>query len=402
MPVEAIDPGNSEFLLNDMISHYLARLRRDDPVHYCNGAIWGPYCSITRFHDIMHVDTNYATFSSSRAHGAITLFNAPAVDDRLQIFIAIDPPEHERQRAAVSQMFAPDNHAKMEELIRERTSKVRDELPRGETFNWADRVSIELTSLMLAALFDFPVEERHLLVHWSDVATSNKLADPNAPSEDEIKAELDQMLGYFSELWRKRAGAEAKFDIFSMLVHSPETRNMTSREMMGSLVLLIIGCNDTTRHSKTGGLLAQHENPDEMSKLRSNLKLIDTLVPEFIRWQTPLAHMRRTAVCDAELCGHKILAGEKVVIGYLSGNRDEEAIAEAHRFITHRPRAPQHLSFGFGLHRCLGNRLAELQLRVLWEEILRRFPVIEVVGSLVRLRSAFVRGFSELPVRIPA
>lgn len=401
MPLEAIDPGTSDYFFNDTIGHYFARLRRDDPVHFCNSPVWGPYWSVTRFHDIMHVDTNHAVFSSDWSNGGITLYNAPDVDDRLQMFIAMDPPEHERQRAAVSPMFAPGNLARMEDLIRQRTAKVLESLPRGETFNWVDRVAIELTSLMLATLFDFPVEDRHLLVHWSDVATSNKLADPNAPSEEEVKSELEQMLGYFSELWRARSGGAAKHDFLSMLAQNPQTRNMTSRELMGNLVLLIVGGNDTTRHSMTGGLLALSENQAEWTKLKSNPDLIPSLVPEIIRWQTPLAHMRRTAVSDTELGGRRIAAGDKVVMWYLSGNRDEAAIPDANRFIIDRPRARQHLSFGFGIHRCLGNRLAELQLRILWEEILKRFPVIEVVGPPVRVRSAFVRGFTNLPVRIP-
>jgi cytochrome P450 len=402
MPIEAIDPGTPEYFVQDTIGHYFARLRRDDPVHFCNSPIWGPYWSVTRFDDIMHVDTHHEVFSSDWSNGGITLFNSPAVEDRLQMFIAMDPPEHERQRSAISPIFAPGNLAKMGDLIRERTCTVLDRLPRGETFNWVDHVSIELTTLMLATLFDFPVEDRHLLAHWSDVFTSYKVADPNAPSDDEKRAELERMLVYFQRLWTASAKNDPKHDLVSMLTHNPETRNMSSRALMGNLVLLIVGGNDTTRHSMSGGLLALAENPHEWSKLRTNPALIETLVPEIIRWQTPLAHMRRTTVEDVELRGKKIKAGEKVVMWYISGNRDEHAIADANRFIIDRPRARQHLSFGFGIHRCLGNRLAEIQLRTLWEEILKRFPLIEIMAPPVRLRSAFVRGFKELLVRIPA
>lgn len=401
MPIAAIDPGIPEYFFQDTIGHYFARLRRDDPVHFCNSPIWGPYWSVTRFDDIMHVDTHHEVFSSDWSNGGITLFNSPAVEDRLQMFIAMDPPEHERQRSAISPIFAPGNLATMGDLIRERTCTVLDGLPRGETFNWVDHVSIELTTLMLATLFDFPVEDRHLLAHWSDVFTSYKVADPNAPSDDEKRAEMERMIAYFQRLWAASAKEDPKHDLVSMLAHNPETRNMSSRELMGNLVLLIVGGNDTTRHSMSGGLLALAENPHEWAKLRANPALTETLVPEIIRWQTPLAHMRRTTVADVELRGKKIKAGEKVVMWYISGNRDENAIVDANRFIIDRPRARQHLSFGFGIHRCLGNRLAELQLRILWEEILKRFPVIEVMAPPVRLRSAFVRGFKELLVRIP-
>jgi cytochrome P450 len=264
-----------------------------------------------------------------------------------------------------------------------------------------DKVSIELTTLMLATLFDFPLEDRRLLTWWSDVATMNKAINPDALDPAERMAELGKMLDYFTRLWNERVNAPPKTDLVSMLAHGPATRNMTPLEYMGNLVLLIVGGNDTTRNSMTGGLLALHDNPAEWAKLRANPALVESLVPEIIRWQTPLAYMRRTALRDIEFGGKAIKAGDKVAMWYLSGNRDDSAIEHADRFIVDRARPRQHLSFGFGIHRCVGNRLAELQLRVLWEEILQRFPVIEVVGEPVRVRSPFVRGFSQLPVRIP-
>jgi cytochrome P450 len=187
-----------------------------------------------------------------------------------------------------------------------------------------------------------------------------------------------------------------------MLAHNPATRNMGPLEYMGNLILLIVGGNDTTRNSMTGGLLALHEHPDELAKLRANPKLVDTLVPEIIRWQTPLAFMRRTATQDVEVGGQTIREGDKVAMWYLSGNRDDSVIDRPYEFIIDRPRARQHLSFGFGIHRCVGNRLAEQQLRILWEEILKRDMRIEVMGPPVRVKSSFVRGFTELPVRIAA
>jgi cytochrome P450 len=313
----------------------------------------------------------------------------------------MDPPVHDEQRKAVTPIVAPPNLATMEPLIRERTCKVLDGLPRNETFNWVDKVSIELTTLMLATLFDFPLEDRRLLTWWSDVATMNKAINPNALEPAERMAELGKMLEYFTRLWNERVNSAPKTDLVSMLAHGPSTRNMSPLEYMGNLVLLIVGGNDTTRNSMTGGLLALHDHPDEWAKLRANPKLVDSLVPEIIRWQTPLAHMRRTATADIEVAGKPIKRGDKVAMWYLSGNRDGSAIENAERFIIDRARPRQHLSFGFGIHRCVGNRLAELQLRILWEEILQRFETIEVVGPPVRVRSTFVRGFSSLPVRIP-
>ena len=214
-------------------------------------------------------------------------------------------------------------------------------------------------------------------------------------------AELGKMFNYFTRLWNERVNSAPKNDLVSMLAHNPATRNMGPLELMGNLVLLIVGGNDTTRNSMSGGVLAFHRHPDQWAKLRANPALLDSAVPEIIRWQTPLPMMRRTALRDAELGGKKILQGDKVVMWYLSGNRDEGMFDRPDDLVIDRPRPRQHLSFGFGIHRCVGNRLAELQLRVLWEEILKRFETIEVMGPPQRLLSNFVRGISSLPVRIP-
>jgi cytochrome P450 len=294
----------------------------------------------------------------------------------------------------------PANLNNWRTLIRERTGEVLDSLPRNETFNWVEKVSIELTTYMLATLFDFPLEDRHLLAHWSDMATANKLTNPDAPEPEVRMAELRKMLQYFSRLWNERINAPPRTDLISMLAHGAATRNMGPAEFMGNLALLIVGGNDTTRNSMTGGLLALHEHPPEMAKLRANPALVESLVPEIIRWQTPLAYMRRTARADTELGGKRIGKGDKLAMWYLSGNRDESAIPEPDRFIIDRERPRQHLSFGYGIHRCVGNRLAELQLKILWEELLARPGVLEVLGEPTRVRSSFVRGFSHLPVRI--
>jgi len=402
LPIDQVDPADPQYFVDDTVGHYFERLRRDDPVHRSENALFGPYWSVTRYQDIMAVDTNHQVFSSDWTHGGITISDLP-MGERLQMFIAMDPPKHDEQRKAVSPIVAPGNLANMEGLIRERTARVLDGLPRGETFDWVDRVSIELTTLMLATLFDFPLEDRRKLTRWSDVATANPDIDQSVVATREARmAELGEMLQYFTRLWNERVNAPPKTDLISMLAHGPSTRNMGPLEFMGNTVLLIVGGNDTTRNSMTGGLLALSRNPDEYAKLRADPALIDSMVPEIIRWQTPLAHMRRTAVADIELGGKTIRKGDKVVMWYLSGNRDETAIDRADRFVIDRARPRQHLSFGFGIHRCVGNRLAELQLRILWEEILKRFPTIEVLGEPTRVRSTFVRGYHSLPVRIPA
>jgi cytochrome P450 len=401
MPLDEINPADAQLFANDTVGHYFARLRRDAPVHRSTSPLFGPYWSVTKYQDIMAVDTNHATYSSDWARGGIVISDRP-MQDRLAMFIAMDPPKHDVQRLAVSPIVAPQNLANMEGLIRERTQKVLDGLPRNETFNWVEKVSIELTTLMLATLFDFPLEDRRMLTRWSDVATSNPDVAKNVvQSWEQRTAELQQMLAYFTRLWNERVNAPQRTDLVSMLAHNPATRNMPPEEFMGNLVLLIVGGNDTTRNSMTGGLLALSQNPAEWAKLRANPALVDPMVSEIIRWQTPLAHMRRTATRDAELAGQTIREGDKVIMWYLSGNRDDSVIERPEAFIIDRARPRQHLSFGFGIHRCVGNRLAELQLKILWQEILARFPVIEVLGEPTRLPSSFVRGYMHLPVRIP-
>ena len=401
MPIDEIDVSKPRLFQEDTIGHYFARLRRDDPVHFFENDFYGRFWSVTKYKDIMAVDTNHGVYSSDWTHGGIVLYNAPTLEQRLQMFIAMDPPKHDEQRKAVSPIVAPQNLASMESTIRSRTAKVLDELPRNEEFNWVQRVSIELTTQMLATLFDFPFEDRKLLTWWSDVATSVPDVDHLVESQEARLAELGKMLAYFTKLWNQRVNAEPRNDLISMLAHNPATRNMGPMEYMGNLALLIVGGNDTTRNSMTGGLLAMSRYPDEWAKLRANPALVDSLVPEIIRWQTPLPMMRRTALRDAELGGKKILEGDKVVMWYLSGNRDEEAIDNPEAFIIDRARPRQHLSFGFGIHRCVGNRLAELQLKILWEEILKRFPVVEVTSEPKRLLSNFVRGITDMRVRIP-
>jgi cytochrome P450 len=401
MPIEQIDVSKPRLFQEDTIGHYFARLRRDDPVHFTENDFYGRFWSVTKYQDIMAVDTNHGVYSSDWTQGGIALFNAPNVENRLQMFIAMDPPKHDEQRRAVSPIVAPANLASMEGTIRERTAKVLDGLPRNEDFNWVQRVSIELTTQMLATLFDFPFEDRKLLTWWSDVATSVPEVDHLVESQEARLAELGKMLAYFTRLWNARVNAPPRGDLVSMLAHNPATRHMSPQEYMGNLVLLIVGGNDTTRNSMTGGLLAMSRYPDEWAKLRAKPALVESMVPEIVRWQTPLPMMRRTALRDVELGGKKILEGDKVVMWYLSGNRDEDAIENPEAFIIDRARPRQHLSFGFGIHRCVGNRLAEMQLKILWEEILKRFPVIEVTSEPQRLLSNFVRGISDLRVRIP-
>jgi cytochrome P450 len=399
-PLNLVDVSDPAIYEQDSWQPLFARLRREAPVHYCAESRYGPYWSVTRYNDIMAVELDHVTYSSQL--GGIQVEDQPA-DMKRSNFIRMDPPRHTAQRKTVAPVAAPNNLANYAITIRDRTRTVLDALPRNATFDWVDKVSIELTTMMLATLFDFPWAERRKLTYWSDVAICN-VNTPDAPvhSEEERFAELLHMADVFKGLWKERAKAPPRLDLISMMAHSEGTRDMPDMEFVGNLSLLIVGGNDTTRNSMSGGLLALSQNPDELAKLKANPGLVPSLVAETIRYQTPVIHMRRTATRDTELAGQRIRQGDKIVMWYVSGNRDESVIDRAEHFIVDRAKPRQHLSYGAGIHRCVGDRLADLQLRILWEEILARDLDIEVVGPPRRLYSNFIRGIRELPVRINA
>ncbi|XOV81892.1 MAG: cytochrome P450 [bacterium] len=393
VPLEDIDVSQRELWSQNKKYPFFKRLRDEAPVHYCKDSEFGPYWSVTRFEDIMEVEQNWQTFSSDPT----IVIQDPEEDFQLPMFIAMDPPKHDEQRKTVQGVVAPRNLQNLESTIRSRVQTILDGLPIGEQFNWVDRVSIELTTQMLATLFDFPFEDRRKLTRWSDVATGGPETGI-VESEEQRREELYECLAYFTRLWQEREDKDEGSDLISMLAHGEATKDMDPQEYLGNLVLLIVGGNDTTRNSITGGVIALNENPGEYAKLRNNPSVIPNMVSEIIRWVTPLAHMRRTAVKDYVLRGQQIKAGDKLVMWYASGNRDERAIDRPDEFIIDRARARQHLSFGFGIHRCMGNRLAEMQLRILWEEIQKRFHKVEMVGEPERIPSNFVHGFSDLQV----
>ena len=397
IPLEEIEVADDELFRTDTFWPYFERLRKEDPVHYAVHPEHGAYWSIVKYNDIVAIDSNHQEFSSE---GSITIQD-PEDDFQTPMFIAMDPPKHDAQRKAVSPAVSPTNIHNLEPLIRERAGLILDSLPIGETFDWVDKVSIELTTMTLATLFDFPFEERRKLTRWSDLITAAEGA-PGFGDRDERRAEMMECLAYFVNLWNERVNSEPKGDLISMMAHAEATRNMEPMEYLGNLILLIVGGNDTTRNTISGSILALNQNPDQYRKLKADPGLIPSMVSETIRWQTPLAHMRRTASCDVEFGGKQIKKGDKVVMWYVSGNRDEEAIERPYEFLIDRARPRQHLSFGFGIHRCVGIRLAELQLKIIWEEILKRFDKIEVVGPPKRVYSSFVKGYETLPVRIAA
>ncbi|MGE0859757.1 MAG: cytochrome P450 [Gammaproteobacteria bacterium] len=402
LPLDEIDVSNPRLYQDDAIGPYFARLREEAPVHWCARSAYGPFWSITRYQDIVTVNADDTRVSCSYELGGHilgydTMFRSHGVDARM--FQSTDPPVHTAQRKAIAPIVARASVREMETRIRELCGAILDDLPVGETFDWVERLSIELTTQVLAMLFDFPWEKRRLLTRWSDVAVS----EPGfgiVDSWDGRRQELEDCFATFAELWQERATGEPRSDLLSLMIQSEGTKNLSPGEFLGNLINLIVGGNDTTRNSLTGGVIALNRYPAEYDKLRANPALVASMVPEIIRWQTPISHMARTAVQDFRLGEAEIKAGDRIAMWYISGNRDARDIAAPEDFIIDRDNPRRHLSFGFGTHHCVGYRLGELQLQVAWEEILKRFRHVEVMGEPRRVCSNIIHGYSALPVRL--
>ncbi|MGI9327804.1 MAG: cytochrome P450 [Pseudomonadales bacterium] len=401
VPIEDLLPVNPRLFSENRWRECFERLRAEDPVHFNQTEMAGRFWSLTKYDDIKQVDADWENFSS--AHGITLGFpidsELPEGALDLSTFIAQDPPVHDVKRKAVSGVVAPANLQKMESLIRERTCTVLDALPAGEVFDWVDTVSIELTTMMLATLFDFPFEDRRKLTRWSDITFAVPQPGGIVESIEQRREELLECLEYFTRLKAERL-VNPGSDLVSMLAHGEDTKDMPPMEYLGNLLLLIVGGNDTTRNTMSGSVYALNQFPKQYDKLIATPQLIPHMVAEVIRWQTPLAYMRRTANQDCQVGGKQIRQGDQMLMWYVSGNRDTDVFENADDLDIERHNARQHLSFGFGIHRCMGNRLAELQLRILWEEILQRFERIEVVGEPELTFSSFVKGYTHLPVKI--
>ncbi|MEM7092281.1 MAG: cytochrome P450 [Actinomycetota bacterium] len=402
MAIEEINPLNPHLFQQHRWHEHFARLRREDPVHFNELGSAGRYWSATKWEDVRAVDGDWKTYSSANGITIGSPIGTPVPGglEGFSSFIAMDPPNQTDQRKTVRGISAPSSLRNLDGLIRERTVKVLDDLPEGETFDWVENVSIELTTLLLATLFDFPLEDRRNLTFWSDAVTSIPGPDQPIKSGKHRLEVMGECLEYFERLWVERR-ANPGFDLVSMLAHGEATKDMPAAKHLGNLFLLIVGGNDTTRNTMSGSVYGLNTYPDQYDKLIADPSLVDQLVPEIIRWQTPLSYMRRTATMDTELGGKEIRKDDQILMWYASANRDEEMFGDnADAIDIERPNADRHLSFGYGIHFCMGSRLAELQLRILWEEILQRYERIEVVGEPERTLSSFVNGYTHLPVRI--
>ena len=402
VPIEEVNPLNAHLFLEDRWQEHFARLRAEDPVHFNELETSGRYWSITKYDDVRAVDGDWETYSSASGITlglSVEMMQEEALPQQLTPFIAMDPPTHTEQRKTVRSVSAPSNLRNIEPMIRERTAALLDSLPEDEAFDWVDTVSIELTTLMLATLFDFPMEDRRKLTRWSDIVFAIPGPGGVVETQQQKIDELFECVAYFEKLWDERRG-QAGFDLVTMLANGEHTKDMSAFEHLGNLLLLIVGGNDTTRNTMTGSVYGLHKFPENFEKLKADPSLIEKFVPEVIRWQTPLAYMRRTATKDTVLNGKEIKKDDQLLMWYISANMDEDVFENPEVLDIDRENADRQLSFGYGIHFCMGSRVAELQLRVLWEEMLKRFETIEVLAEPERVFSSFVHGYASMPVKV--
>ncbi len=380
-------------------SHWplFARLRREDPVHYCPESAYGPYWSITRLSDIVAIERDHTVFSSK---GNIIIGDVPPEYDE-PAFATFDPPDHTRDRSAVVHAASPARLARIEPEMRAAIAGLLDGLPRGQAFDWARCVSEQITMHMVAALFDWPREDKARLPYWCEVMTATPGPTGIVTSFTERAEVLATFKDELMRAWRERARDGQGQDVLSLLARDPETRAMADdpKRVLG-IVALIAGANEAARGALTGGVLAFHEFPSQWLRLRDDPSLLGSAASEIVRWQSPILHMRRTTTVDVEVQGKLIRTGARVVLWYCSANRDEAVFDDADAFIIDRPNVRRHAGYGFGIHRCFGRYVAELELRLLWEEVVKRFSRIEVVAPPKRLLSNFAGGFESLMVRV--
>jgi cytochrome P450 len=398
-PINPFDVSLDALYVEDRWREPFAQLRAEMPLSWREESPFGAYWSVVTHALVQEVELRHDVFSSRWDKGNITIADA-VNSEGFPNFIAQDPPIHTAQRKVIAPAFSPSQIVKLERLVRERTEALFAALPRGETFDWVESVSIPLTLGMLCILFDMPFEEWRDIKRWSDWASGVSSENLNDEYRMEFLMQMQEMLARFDRELDARRALPPTDDLLSRMVHSEAMGNMEAMERIANIALLIVGGNDTTRNSMSGLVEAFDKYPDQLERLRADPSLIANAAQEIIRWQSPVTHMRRTALADTELGGQLIREGEKVVMWYISANRDESVFPDSERFDVARENARRHLGFGHGIHRCVGARLAEVQLHALIEQIVRFPGKIGPQSAPTRLASPFLHGFTAMPVQM--
>lgn len=398
-PINPFEVSANAIYTEDQWREPFAKLRAEMPLSWRPESPFGAYWSVVTHDLVQEVELRHDVFSSRWDMGNITI--AEAVNgEGFPNFIAQDPPIHTAQRRVIAPAFSPSQILKLEKLVRERTEKLLAELPRGEEFDWVERVSLPLTLGMLCILFDMPFEEWRDIKRWSDWASGVSEDNLNEEYRAQFLVQMGEMLARFDRELEDRRAKPPTDDLLSRMVHSEAMGNMDAMERIANIALLIVGGNDTTRNSMSALVEAFDKYPGELDRLRADASLIPNAAQEIIRWQSPVTHMRRTALEDTELAGQRIGKGEKVVMWYISANRDERIFPDAERFDVGRENARRHVGFGHGIHRCVGARLAEVQLHAVIEQMLKLPGKVVPQAKPTRLASPFLHGFTAMPVKI--
>ncbi len=398
-PLSPIDVSQNALYVENTWREPFAQLRADMPLSWREDSPFGSYWSAVTHDLISEVELRHDVFSSRWDLGNITI--AEAVNgEGFPNFIAQDPPIHTAQRRVIAPAFSPSQMLGLVAQVKARTKAIMDDLPIGETFDWVERVSIPQTLGMLCILFDMPFAEWRDIKRWSDWASGVSADNLTDEYRMEFLVQMTEMLGRFDRELEDRRTKPATDDLLSRMVHSDAMGHMEPMERIANIALLIVGGNDTTRNSMSALVEAFDRYPEELERLRVDPSLIPNAAQEIVRWQSPVTHMRRTALEDTELGGQTIRKGEKVVMWYISANRDESVFPDAEQFDVGRSNARRHLGFGHGIHRCVGAKLAENQLATLIEEIVSRNIQIVPQGAPIRLASPFLHGFTQMPVQL--
>lgn len=397
MRLEDIDIYDPDVYVRGVPHDVFAFLRREAPVFFQKEPNGRGYWALLKHEDVAMVGKDPGRFSSWRGGTNIQDYPPEDLDQIRLMMVNMDPPEHAKFRRLASTGFTPRMVARLEPRIREVTKEILDKVaPLGEC-DFVTSIAAELPLQVIAELLGVPHEDRHELFNWS-----NRLIGFDDPefqtSLEDARAAAFEVWQYANKLASERAGKKGD-DLVSVLMNAEiEGERLTEMEFDSFFLLLAVAGNETTRNLISGGMLALMEHPEQRKRLLDDPSLVPSAVEEMLRWVTPVMYFRRTATRDTEVRGQKIREGDKVCIYYTSANRDEAVFKDSMRFDVGRT-PNEHLAFGGGEHFCLGASLARLEIRVMFEELLRRMPDLELAKPPRRLRSNFINGYKELRVR---